>query len=332
MRRYPLGSAAAAAAVLAGLAACSAPGVSTLAGAGREAESVARLFWIMLAVALLVWALVVGIAIYATWRPRQRTERVGHWLVIGGGFVLPTVLLGMLLFHGLLLMPRLREPGTRPGARVEVTGEQWWWRVRYAGFGSGAPVVLANEVRLPVGERTEFLLDSPDVIHSFWIPELGGKVDMIPGRTNRLVLEPSRAGIFRGACAEYCGTSHAYMQFAAVAMERDAFEAWLRRQQAPAREPWSALAKDGQAAFLRNGCSACHAIRGTAAHGATGPDLTHVGSRLTLGAGAADNDAAGFRRWIEQTHALKPDVLMPSFGMLPDAEIDALALYLDGLQ
>ncbi len=334
MRSYLLGSPGVLAVVLVGLAGCSASGVATLSGAGREAESVAQLFWIMLVGALLIWAAVVGIALFATWRPRQqqRPERVGHWLVIGGGFVLPTVLLGMLLFHGLLLMPRLREPGTRPGARVEVTGEQWWWRVRYTGFGGGNPVILANEIRLPVGERTEILLDSPDVIHSFWIPALGGKVDMIPGRTNALVLEPNRAGVFRGVCAEYCGTSHAYMQFAAVAMERDAFEAWLRQQQAPARTPWSASAKDGQAAFLRNGCSACHSIRGTAAQGVTGPDLTHVGSRLTLGAGLVDNVPDGFRRWIEQTHALKPEVLMPSFGMLPDAEVDNIALYLDGLQ
>ena len=324
--------AGAAALLIAGLTGCSATNVATLAPAGREAESVAQLFWVMLAGALLVWVAVVGIALYATWRPRRRAERVGHWLVIGGGVVVPTVVLGVLLFHGLVLMPQLREPGTRSGARLEVSGEQWWWRVRYVGFGGQPPVVLANEVRLPVGERTEILLDSPDVIHSFWIPELGGKVDMIPGRTTRLVLEPTRAGVFRGICAEYCGTSHAYMQFAAVAMERGAFEAWLRRQAAPARAPWSEAARSGQQAFVRHGCGACHAIRGTPAQGATGPDLTHVGSRLTLGAGVVDNDPAGFRSWIERTHALKPDVLMPSFGMLPAAEVEAIALYLDGLE
>ena len=185
---------------------------------------------------------------------------------------------------------------------------------------------------MPVGERTTFLLDSPDVIHSFWIPELGGKVDMIPGRTNTLVLEPTRVGVFQGVCAEYCGTSHAYMQFAAVAMEREAFEAWLRHQATPARSPWSRDARRGLDAFLRNGCGACHAIRGTSARGSVGPDLTHVGSRRMLGAGAASNGPDGFRRWIEQTHRLKPEVLMPSFGMLPDTDLEAMALYLDGLQ
>ena len=314
------------------LAGCVSPTVSTLATAGREADEVARLFWVMLAGALLVWAAVVGIAVHATLRPRRHRERVGHWLVIGGGFAVPTLVLGVLLFHGLQMMPRLREAGTRPSARVEVSGEQWWWRVRYSGYGSDAAIVLANEIRLPVGERTELLLDSPDVIHSFWIPELGGKVDMIPGRTTRLVLEPTRAGVFRGICAEFCGTSHAYMQFAAVAMERDAFDAWLRHQASPARAPWSAAARTGRSAFLRHGCGACHAIRGTPARGATGPDLTHVGSRLTLGAGVVDNDPGGFRNWIERTHLLKPEVLMPTFGMLPEAEVEAMALYLDGLE
>lgn len=326
-----LGSVAVATALI-GLAGCTDQRIAVLAPAGREAKSVAELFAVMAVGALLVWTAVVGTAIYGMFRSGRQGERTARSLIVVCGGVLPTLVLSALLIHGLALLPPLREPGTRSKARVEVSGEQWWWRVRYVGFSIAEPVVLANEVRMPVGERTTFLLESPDVIHSFWIPELGGKVDMIPGRTNTLVLEPTRVGVFQGVCAEYCGTSHAYMQFAAVAMEREAFEAWLLHQAQPARTPWSAEARQGRDAFLRNGCGACHAIRGTSARGGVGPDLTHVGSRRMLGAGVVDNDPDGFRRWIEQTHKLKPEVLMPSFGMLPNADLEAMALYLDGLQ
>lgn len=305
-----------------------------LAPAGVEAESIAQLFRVMAVGAVLVWAVVVGIALHGgVLRPRPRARSAARWLILVGGVVAPTLVLGALLWHGLVLMPRLREPGPGDGLRIAVSGEQWWWRVRYpAPGGSGEGVALANEIRLPVGERTEFVLDSPDVIHSFWIPALAGKVDMIPGRTTRLVLEPTRTGVFRGACAEYCGTSHAHMQFVAVVMERDDFDRWLRGQAAPATPPRTPLARRGQRAFARNGCGACHAIRGTGADGAVGPDLTHVGGRLSLAAGVLPNDAAAFRRWIAGAHAVKPDALMPAFGMLPPAELQAMAAYLDGLQ
>ena len=204
--------------------------------------------------------------------------------------------------------------------------------MRYAGFVPGDPVTLATEVWLPVGERTTFVLDSPDVIHAFWIPELGGKVDMIPGRRTTLVLEPTRTGVFRGVCAEFCGTSHAHMRFVAVVVTRDAFAAWLRRQAAPAAAPVSATARRGRDAFLRHGCGGCHGIRGTPAAGGVGPDLTHVGGRRELAAGVAANDVDGFRRWIVATHALKPDATMPAFAMLPPDDIDAIAHYLEGLR
>lgn len=305
-----------------------------LAPAGVEAESIAQLFRVMAIGAALVWAVVVGIALHGgVLRPRPRARAVARWLMLAGGVAAPTLVLGALLWHGLALMPQLREPGPDDGLRIAVSGEQWWWRVRYpAPDGSGAGIELANEIRLPVGERTEFVLDSPDVIHSFWIPALAGKVDMIPGRTTTLVLEPTRTGVFRGACAEYCGTSHAYMQFVAVVMERAAFDRWLRRQASPATQPRTELARRGRRAFARNGCGACHAIRGTDASGAVGPDLTHVGGRLSLAAGTLPNDAAAFRRWIAGAHSVKPDALMPSFGMLPPAELQAMAAYLDGLR
>ena len=171
-----------------------------------------------------------------------------------------------------------------------------------------------------------------DVIHSFWIPSIGGKMDMIPGRKTRLALEPTKAGFFRGACAEYCGASHALMQFAVVVEERQAFEGWLARQAsraAPASDP---VAQLGQRVFLENGCGACHAVRGTPADGVVGPDLTHVGSRAWLGAGVLGNEPRDFRRWVAETERVKPSVHMPAFGMLPDEQLDALALFLESLE
>ena len=155
---------------------------------------------------------------------------------------------------------------------------------------------LANEVHLPLGETTDFRLDSADVIHSFWIPSLGGKIDMFPGRTTRLSLQATRTGIFRGVCAEYCGTAHALMSFYAVVQERADFDRWLAHQAQPARIPTEPLAVRGQELFLGNGCGACHAVRGTAAKGVVGPDLTHVGSRQSIGGGILPNDPANFQR------------------------------------
>jgi cytochrome c oxidase subunit 2 len=178
----------------------------------------------------------------------------------------------------------------------------------------------------------EFHLDSPDVIHSFWIPSLGGKMDMIPGRTNRLTLEPTRTGVFGGVCAEYCGASHALMRFDVVVVEKTEFERWLARQSAPADEPTEPLATRGRDSFLANGCGACHTVRGTEADGVVGPDLTHVGSRLGLGAGVLANGPHDFSRWIADTEVVKPESRMPGFGMLPADEIGAIAAYLDKLE
>ena len=314
------------------LAGCDGP-ASALDPAGRGAADIALLFRIMAAGAAVVWAVVVAIGLYAgVLRPRPHSRRSARWLILGGGVIFPTVTLAALLLYGLVLMPQLREPPPANGLRIAVSGEQWWWRVDYHVPGRDAPVTLANEIRLPVGERTEFQLSSPDVIHAFWIPALGGKLDNIPGRTTTLVLEPTRTGTFEGICAEYCGTSHARMEFLAVVMEREAFDRWLDAQAEPAHPPATPLERRGAQAFMTHGCAACHAIRGTAAAGRVGPDLTHVGSRLSLAAGTLPNDADAFRAWIDHPDRIKPDVLMPSFGMLPDDDLDAIAAYLESLQ
>ncbi|MBS7539589.1 cytochrome c oxidase subunit II [Ancylobacter lacus] len=313
---------AAAGALALTLAACSGP-QSALDPAGDAAEAIAGLFWVLLAGAAVIWALVIGAAVFALrFKTRPISERAGLRLVLWGGAVVPTLILSVLLVYGLRLMPLLRDPAAE--LRVEVVGEQFWWRVTYRPEG-GPAVVSANEVRVPVGARVEFSLDAADVIHSFWIPALGGKVDMIPGRSNRLALRATRTGTFRGVCAEFCGPAHTRMAFPVVVMEPEAFRAWLAEQ---AREASPA----GNETFLANGCGGCHAVRGTPATGTIGPDLTHLASRLSLGADLLPNDAASRARFVAEVDTLKPGARMPGFGMLPPAEAAAIADYLGSLE
>ena len=304
---------------------------SALEPAGRAAERIANLVWWMTAGAVFFWIAVIALAIWAVrTAPEAHNQRRGSLLIIGAGAVVPTIVVAVLAIYGLAPIPVLLAPAPEGSLRITVSGEQWWWRVRYQPPG-GEPVVLANEIRLPVGEPVEFRLESPDVIHSFWIPSLGGKIDMIPGRVTRLSLTPTKTGVFRGACAEYCGTSHALMSFYVVVEDKETFERWLAHQQTPAPPPSEPVAVHGQELFLANGCGACHTIRGTPANGLVGPDLTHVGSRLSLGAGILPNDLQSFVKWIASTEHAKPGVLMPEFGMLPQEELQALAAYLKRL-
>ena len=305
---------------------------STLAPSGEGAERIAALFWWMTGGALVIWVFVIVLAVYYARRAtRGRNPRRDRWLILGGGVAFPTVTLTILLAFGLAMIPETVARAPQGSLTIAVTGEQWWWRVRYL-RPAGGEVILANEVRLPVGEPVQFVLDSDNVIHSFWIPSLGGKMDMIPGRVNYLTLRPTRTGIFRGACAEYCGTSHALMAFYAEVMEKDAFDSWLDHQASPAVTPADPQAARGAGLFVSTGCGACHTVRGTSAAGAIGPDLTHVGGRLSLGAGILETRPEEFRDWLAQTAHIKPGVHMPEFGMLPDPDLQALAAYLDGLK
>jgi cytochrome c oxidase subunit 2 len=276
--------------------------------------------------------MVIILAIWAAFiPPESHNHRRSSFLIIGGGALFPTIVLAALLIYGLAPIPVLLAPAPEGSLKITVSGEQWWWRVSYQ-MPDGSTVALANEIRLPVAETVEFRLESPDVIHSFWIPSLAGKMDMIPGRVTRLALTPTKTGVFRGACAEYCGTSHALMSFYVVVHEKEAFERWLAHQQSAAAPPGAPAAARGQEFFLANGCGACHAIRGTAAKGVIGPDLTHVGSRLSIGAAALPNTRDALVRWIGRTDHVKPGVIMPAFGMLPLENLQALALYLEGLK
>ena len=305
---------------------------SAMQPAGREAQQIANLFWWMAGGATLVWLVMMSLATYTLVLHRgPHSERQTRLLVIMGGAVVPTVLLTILLCFGLSMLPGLVKPAPEGSLVIDVDGAQWWWRVRYAAE-SDTPIELANEVCIPVDEPVEFHLRSEDVIHSFWIPSIGGKVDMIPGRTTRLVLHPTRTGVFRGACAEYCGTSHALMNFYVRVVPRSEFDNWLDKQRENAAAPTDAAARRGQHIFVRSGCGACHSVRGTDARGAIGPDLTHVGSRLSVGAGILPNSTESLQRWLSLTGHIKPDAEMPAFDVLPENELLDLVAYLEQLK
>lgn len=317
--------------LVAGLAAGCAGPQSALDPGGVSADRIATLWWWMAGAGGLVWIAVIALAVYAIRvRPgRAHPERyAGRFIVGGTGFTV--LVLTILLLAALRLLPGLVAEPPEDAVRIHVTGEEFWWRATYVRGGDS--VEVANELWLPAGRPAVLSLQTVDVIHSFWLPSLGGKVDMLPGRTTRLVLEPTRIGEYRGTCAEFCGLSHAYMSFAAVVADSAGFAAWLDRQAADAAAPATPLAERGRAAFREHGCAACHTIRGTEADGRVGPDLTHVGGRRRLAAGRLPNDAASFATWIRDAPALKPGVHMPAFRMIPEADLRALAVYLDGLE
>ncbi|MDW9445522.1 cytochrome C oxidase subunit II [Sinorhizobium meliloti] len=305
---------------------------SALDPSGAEAERIGTLSWLLVlfSTAILVAVcLITAVALFGgeRWRARIAGERI----VIGGGLVFPILALSVLLIYGFYLMsPGTTEARSQGALRIEVVGERWWWRVTYVDE-AGRRIESANEIRLPVGRPVELELTSADVIHSFWVPRLAGKLDMIPGHTNTLTLQATKAGISRGQCAEYCGGPHAFMSFYVIAMPDDQFSSWLAGEagDASAAKPDQAA---GQALFLSSGCAACHRVRGTDARGTIGPDLTHVGSRHSLAAATLENDVAAFVRWIRDGQHVKPENLMPPFEIFTDDELRQLAAYLDQLR
>ena len=305
---------------------------STLNAAGEDAAEIARLFWIMTGGAAAVWLLMLALGFYCTLAPRgPGRRRAGMGLIAGGGVALPVVVLVPLMALALPSLSRRVDSSATTATTIEVVGEQWFWRVRYRTPEHGV-VDLANEIRLPVGQRVDVRLSSDNVIHSFWIPSLAGKVDMIPGRETFLSLEPTRTGRFRGVCAEYCGTSHALMAFVVDVVEPAEFDRWLAAEAAASRVPVTPDEIRGFERFAANGCGACHTVRGTPAQGRAGPDLTHVGARLSLAGATRPNDPAEMALWIAHAEGIKPGARMPSFRMVPPQELSDVASYLSSLQ
>ncbi len=294
---------------------------------GEEAESTRRLAVVMFGGATVITIAVLLLAWHAVRTPPGQLDHAGGMRVILWlGAVFPTVVLTLLLVWAL---PTMRTLAAQDGdLEIAVDGEQFWWRVSYRPAG-GEPVVAANEIRVPVGRTVTFLLDSPDVIHSFWIPGLAGKVDMIPGRTNRLVARATRAGEYRGVCAEFCGVSHARMAFDVVAMAPDAFDRWLADQ---ARTAAPDAPEEGRALFEGYGCQGCHAVRGHFPGSPIGPDLTHIGSRRSIAAATLPMDVSSLARFVRDASEVKPGSLMPTFTHMPAAHAESIAGYLAGLR
>jgi cytochrome c oxidase subunit 2 len=293
--------------------------------AGPYAGSIAALSWVLIAMAAGVFAVVIAalwVALFG--KPRLKAKLGGSKTIWIGGIAFPVIVLTLLLIYGLTLTRNLTAP-VPPGAmRVRITGEMWWWRVAYLDR-QGQPYMLdANELHIPAGRPVLLELESNDVIHSFWVPRLSGKLDMVPGRRNILPIQADAPGVFAGQCAEYCGGPHALMAFVVVAHDPATFDAMMAARRAPHPRP----SGPGAALFRSAGCAACHRIAGTDANGMAGPDLTHVGSRRSLGAGILPNNHGTLMGWIGDSQSIKPGNRMPPYKVLSAAELQALAAYL----
>jgi cytochrome c oxidase subunit II len=312
---------------------------STLdASAGSAAELIERLGIVLYVGAGTILIVVLALALWGVFgRGRSIRER---WWVVGAGVVFPSVALTALWVHSLTVGYALDElghaspmaNGGREPLRVHVIGRQWWWEVRYEQPGQQTHLVLANELHLPIDRPVELSLTTADVIHSFWVPALAGKVDMIPGRTTRLVLKSNTPGKFRGQCAEYCGGQHAWMALFVIAQSRQRFDAWLARQARPVEVPSDPFLKLGYDSFFKAGCDKCHAVRGTPATAQLGPDLTHVGGRESLAAGMLGNHAGTMAGWIAAAQDVKPGSFMPSTAVYSGRELRAVSAWLESLE
>lgn len=303
--------------------------VPVLDPAGPQADPIAKLSWVLFIGSGIIFGIVLLALAVALFGGKWRRRIANDKFIIAGGIILPVVTLTALLVYGLTVTAGLVSSEDRDPVLIHVNGEQWWWRVHYR-----KPVAFtsANEVVIPVGRPALVDLTSDNVIHSFWVPQLAGKLDMIPGKVNRLRLLAERAGVYYGACAEYCGGPHAFMQFRVIALEPTDYARWLRGHAAPAQVPTDPLAIRGAALFQTIGCGGCHQVRGTEARGLVGPDLTHVASRLHLGAGLLPNNRGTLGGWIANPQQLKPHVKMPAYSGLSAIELRALATYMDGLE
>ena len=331
MRSFLRRRAAAAVLVTTGLvsSACSSKAPSVLDAQGPAAKQIADVWWLMFGLATVVYVVVGGLIIVAALRGRGtegqgRPSRItDHGFIWVGGLIVPTIILGVLAVVTVQSVNTLRKP--EPGAlKIEVTGYRWWWDVRYPKEG----VVTANEIRIPAGRPVEIGLRTADVIHSFWVPELAGKVDQIPDHRNVLRLKADKPGVYRGQCAEFCGIQHAKMAFLVRAEPPADFARWVARQQRPTSTPPTESAAKGQVVFTRSTCGACHAIRGTEARGTYGPDLTDFGDRRTIGAVSVPNTRANLAQWIVDAQSMKPGNLMPPIHMNRD-DVVALLDYLE---
>ena len=306
--------------------------MSTLAPGSDFARAILHVYAIITWATAIIGLFVFVVLGYILLRFRARPEAPlpaqvrGNTLMELGWTIAPALVLLVIAIPTIQVIFRTQTMGAPPGAlRVTVRGWQWWWEFRYPDLG----VVTANELHLPVGRAVVLDLEGPDVIHSFWVPHLGGKRDVVPGRHNRLVLTPDTAGQHWGQCAEFCGASHANMGMRVIVRPAAEFDAWLAGQKAAPPEP-TGLAAEGKAVFAKSACVGCHTIEGVSA-GVLAPNLTHFGSRQMLAAGMWPNTVDNVAAWIRDPQRLKPGAKMPDVGLTAE-QAGAVAAYLTGLK
>jgi len=308
--------------------------------AGPAAAALAELGWTIIVVFLVttvaVWVIIGWIAL------RRRGTLEEHlpvettsgqaWILVGG-IAVPLVVLAGLWVYSLQTMAAFPIAAAQEPLHLRVVGRQWWFSADYLGDGRpGALVSVPTEIHIPVGRAVDIELVTRDVIHSFWIPRLHGKVDLVPGLPNRIRIRADAPGVYRGECAEFCGVQHAHMRIEVVAQPPAEFERWLAAQREPAAEPRSAEARRGREVFLRSPCVACHTVRGTPALASVGPDLTHVASRARIAGGALANTTGNLSAWVINAQSLKPGARMPDIRQLSGEELHALVAYLQSLE
>lgn len=313
---------------------------SPLAPAGPASGRIAHLGWFILILFLIVTVVMWALILLVASRPRGSFEEHvrydaggGHSWVLIGGFAIPAVILFVIFVMGLDSMSAFPlHDGKETSAEIRVTGHQWWWEVEYLAGGVHEHFITANEIHIPSGRTVDIDLVSADVIHSFWVPALHGKVDLVPGQINRIRVEAGQPGAYTGTCAEYCGRQHVHMELLVVAQTAADYERWLQDQRAEAVAPLDSQEQHGEQVFLSKPCGFCHTIRGTIAGGRVGPDLTHFGSRREIAANMLPNNDANLMAWVTHAQSLKDGAMMPNITQFNGSDLQAIVAYLRHLK
>ena len=317
-------------------AACTAS-PSFMRPASEPAHRIALLGWWLVGISTVVCIVVFVMLLVPLARRRNDIGGVDihprreHRMILVGGVLVPAIILTAVYVFSLTTMSATAAPPARARDTVLVIGHQWWWELKYFPGDSAQRFTTANELHVPIGEAIELQVESSDVIHSFWIPQLQGKIDVVPGQTNIFWLRADEPGTYWGQCAEYCGSQHTHMGLTVVAQSASDFTRWVRAQQQASVKAVSEPELAGAAVFQRSACATCHTIRGTEARGTIGPDLTHIGSRQMLGAGAIPNTRGYLAGWVSNARGVKPGVIMPPV-YLDGRSLQALVSYLESLR
>ena len=306
--------------------------------AGPKARGVHDFWTFLITVATVVFVVFVVSLVVALFHRRRTAEpesagvhrAITRWVVTSVAATLAILLTFLVLDYR--LGRAIATPGTRNPLTIEVIGHQWWWEIQYPDTVTSSNwIYTANEIHIPVGRPVILRMSARDVIHSFWVPNLSGKKDLVPGRTTETWIEADSVGIYRGQCAEFCGHQHAKMAMEVVAESPADFERWAARMRAPAHAPADSMQEAGRLVFIAGSCSNCHAIGGTRAAGHVGPDLTHLASRRTIAAATLPNTRGNLGGWVLDPQSIKPGAMMPANSLDPD-QLQSLLAYLEGLK